>query len=284
MRPLAGIPEDREGVLTVVGVGAGAIVLDARAPECAVDRRCLYGVVRHRRNGVLLGIGRSVAPAADGRTVWLHDSSRGSRCAVRQVGLEGRLIRAARPFPCGTRSDPPGNSLGLVVGRTRLVDPFTGRTVLRTRWGIVAAAREHLVLYGPGHQFTVLDAETHNERRLQWPSSLTYGGEAYVDATGRYVVLEFGDPAWQGSGAQVLDLWSLDTKTGKLTQVPGMPAFVALKGTSVAWTSDGRLVLLGEDNRGGFVAVWRPGGRRIAVKNVELPERTSGSDSFAVLG
>jgi hypothetical protein len=61
-----------------------------------------------------------------------------------------------------------------------------------------------------------------------------------------------------------------------------MPAFVALKRTNIAWTADGRLVLLGESGRP-LVAVWRPGDRRLAVKRVRLPERTSGSDSFAVL-
>jgi hypothetical protein len=63
-----------------------------------------------------------------------------------------------------------------------------------------------------------------------------------------------------------------------------MPLVVALKFTDMAWTRDGRLVLLGEDDSGGFVAVWRPGEERLAVKRVRLPQRRSGSDSFAILG
>jgi hypothetical protein len=78
-------------------------------------------------------------------------------------------------------------------------------------------------------------------------------------------------------------VWLLDTRTRKLTQLPGMPAFVSLKFTSMAWTHDGRLVLLGESSRKDVVAVWRPGRQRLALKTVHLPRRTSGSDSFAPL-
>jgi hypothetical protein len=80
-------------------------------------------------------------------------------------------------------------------------------------------------------------------------------------------------------------VWVLDTNTGKLTQLPGMPTFVALKSTNMAWTPDGRLVLLAEERSGrDVIAVWRPGQQRLALKTVRLPDRsTSGSDSFALL-
>jgi hypothetical protein len=59
---------------------------------------------------------------------------------------------------------------------------------------------------------------------------------------------------------------------------------VRLEFTSMAWTDDGRLVLLGESGTKEFVAVWRSEQRRLAVKTVLLPERNSGSDSFAPIG
>ena len=62
-----------------------------------------------------------------------------------------------------------------------------------------------------------------------------------------------------------------------------MPAFVGLKSTHMEWTSDGRLVILGEDDRRDFVVVWRPGQDRLAVKTVKLRERSGYSDSFAPL-
>ncbi len=80
-------------------------------------------------------------------------------------------------------------------------------------------------------------------------------------------------------------MWILDTKTRKLTQLPRMPAFVSIKHTSMQWSDDGRLVLLGESNGKDVVAVWRPGQRRLALKTVQLPDRSeSGSDSFAPIG
>jgi hypothetical protein len=80
-----------------------------------------------------------------------------------------------------------------------------------------------------------------------------------------------------------MDVWLLDTRTGALTHLPGMPAFVDLKFTSMEWTRDGRLVVLGESRGRGFVAVWRAGAAKLQVKRVRLPLRTSGSDSFAPL-
>lgn len=102
--------------------------------------------------------------------------------------------------------------------------------------------------------------------------------------TGRESHARAGDPSWNLTGKQVLDGWLLDTKTGKLTQLPGMPALVELKRTSIAWTDDGRLVMLARSGGEDLVAVWRPGRRRLALKRVQLPERNSGSDSFAPVG
>ena len=282
---LRGLPENRGPALSIVAVGGrGAVVHVERGPGCGWLRGCFYGVAAGGARAIDLGRARYASPGGDGRSAWLVDSARGAGCSVRHVGLDGRTIVASRRFPCGTRLDPPGGGLGLVVRRTTIVDPRSGRTVLRVPWGVVAVAAEQLLLYGPGHRFTLLGARDGKERRLAWPSILDFGGAGLTAPRGRFVVLEFGDPAWRGSGAQALDLWLLDTRTGAMTEVPSMPAFVSLKRTSQAWTRDGRLVVLGEDYRGAFVAVWRPGERRLALKRVELPERTSGSDSFAVLG
>nr|MDQ3824151.1 hypothetical protein [Actinomycetota bacterium] len=90
-------------------------------------------------------------------------------------------------------------------------------------------------------------------------------------------------PSWAGTGKQVLDVWVLDTRTRRLTQIPGMPAVVALKETSMSWTDDGRLVLLARSGARDVVAVWRPGQRRLAIKAVRLRRSHGGSDSFAVL-
>ncbi len=282
VKPLLGVPAVHHGVLWIVGVGGtGAVVV----AQTAWPRAHIYGVRARGARVSSLGTGRNVWPANDGRTVWVQSVVGRSRCTLRRVGLGGRQLRAPRAFPCATISDPAGGSLGLVVHRTRVLDPLTRRTVLKARWGILAVAGQHVVLAGPGRQFTLLDAVTHAQQRLAWPSILSGGDEPAVDPRGRFVALTFGDPAWRGGSQQALDVWVLDTKTGKLTQLPGMPAFVALKSTSIAWTDDGRLVLLAEERSGrDVVALWRPGQKRLAVKTVHLPDRSdSGSDSFAPL-
>jgi hypothetical protein len=263
-------------LLWVTAVGRGAVVVQG-----AGEGR-LYGVDGDGRVASL-GRGANAWPAADGRTAWIQSRAGERRCTLRRVGLGGRVVRGRRPFPCATASDP-GGELGLVVGRTRVVDPGSGRTIRRTSRGILAVAGTTLVLGGRGGALTLLDAETGAERDLPSLETLQGPGRAAVDPTGRFVVVEYASPAWNRTGTQVVDLWLVDTRAGPASRLPGMPAVVRLKLTEMAWTADGRFVVLGEDGRGGFVAVWRPGEKRLALKRVRLPERAGGSDSFAVLG
>jgi hypothetical protein len=201
---------------------------------------------------------------------------------LRETSLDGTTLRSVRPFPCGTVTDPSGLH-GIVVRRTKLIDPLTTRTRVTTRFGVVAVTAKRLVLAGPGRRLTLLDIATGARKVFAWPSILFGGDGAVVDPSGRFVALGFAVPAWQGGGRQAMDVWVLDTATGKLTQVPGMPAFVSLKRTSMNWTRDSRLVLLAENNDKAIVAVWRPGQRHLAARIVPLPKRDGGSDSFAIL-
>jgi hypothetical protein len=273
---LRGAPNQTYPVVWVANIsGLGAVVMAGGGVEADA-----FGVSRPAARAVPLGKARQVW-AAEGRAVWLQRSAGRAKCSLRKVGLNGRRLRGPRPFPCVTLTDGAGPG-GVVVGRTRLVDPTTGRTLFKARRGVVAVGRRHLVLDGPGKQFTLLDRVTGSETRLEWPSILDGMDAPAVDPQGRYVALGFADPAWVGAGKQVLDVWLLDTDTAALTQLPSMPAFVSLKRTSMAWTDDGRLVLLAERRRR-MVALWRPGQPQLAVKQVRLPEPTSGSDSFAPL-
>jgi hypothetical protein len=284
VRRVSGVPAQRRGVLWVVGVSGRAAIVVA---ESVWQHARLYAVDGRRRVSSL-GMGADVVPDAGGRSVWIESLVSSRRCTLRRVALDGRILRSARPFPCAA-TIAPGGSAGVIVNRTRVIDPATGRTVFRTGQGIVAVAGERLVLSSPGRRLTLVNGATGARRGLRWPSVLTGLDEPAVDPHGRYVALGFADPAWQGR--QALDVWILDLKTGELEQLPGLPATLALKWTSTAWTDDGRLVLLAQpldrDNHAGpdVVAVWRPGWRRLAVKTVHLPGRSlSGSDSFAPLG
>jgi hypothetical protein len=268
-----GIPEARHGTVSVVGVsGRSAIVL---ARTDAAGR--VYGVLGRSARVAPLGVGRLAWPGRDGVSAWIQAVD-GSRCTLRRVALGGRLVRARRPFPCATVTDPSAASLGIVVRRTSVFEPLTGRRTLRTRFGILAATGKTLVLAGPDRQLILRDGDSGRERRVPWPSTLGGLDEIAVDPSGWVVAVAFADPA-----AQVLDVWLLDVQSGLVAQLPGMPAVVELKRTSMAWTDDSRLVFLARSGGRDVVATWRLGRDWLAIKPMKLPERRGGSDSFALL-
>jgi hypothetical protein len=270
---IPGVPR-RRGTVVPVG-GSGAVVVSWSVPQSTI-----YGVRRSKVS--FLGPGGSATAGGDGRSVWIKAGRRPS-CSLRQVTLDGRRLRAPRSVRCAAWV-MSGGSLGLVVNRTRVVDG-AGRTVLKTRSGTVAAVGKLLLLDEP-HTIglTLLDTTTGRRRTFRLPSTIGSLGEAAVDPRGRFVALEFGNPSWTSEAGQAWDVWLLDVATAKLTHVPDLPAFVALKQTSMAWTDDGRLVFLAQSSEKDFVAVWRPGSDRLGIKLVRLPDRnSSGSDSFAPL-
>jgi hypothetical protein len=71
------------------------------------------------------------------------------------------------------------------------------------------------------------DTQTGVRIRMRWPSSL-YGADEAV-AHGRFVAVGFADPAYHGGAMQAEDVWLLDRRTRRLTQLPDMPADVDLK-------------------------------------------------------
>jgi hypothetical protein len=85
-------------------------------------------------------------------------------------------------------------------------------------------------------------------------------------------------------GEEGYDLWLLDTATRRWRHLPDLPAAdVAAKGTDMAWTRDGRLVVLtGTFGLGEVVALWRPGQPRLAIRRLQLPGRTTSSATFMI--
>jgi hypothetical protein len=269
-------------VLSVRAVGREAVVwLDRRAPATKIPAAEIY-VVRHgAARATRLATGWEFAPAADGRAIWLKSYTPTRRCILREVALDGRQRRKPRPLPCSTHLVDSGGGALLIQGRS-VVDPRTGRTVLRT--GGVWAMSGHLALTSAGSRrpLTLTDLRSGGRWQLPWPSQIGGRDEAAVHAKGGLIALAFSDPAYEGSGTQVTDIWLLDPTTRRFQHLPDMPAAVSLKFTSMAWTPDGQLVMLAESARRHVVAVWRPGQERIAVRRVRPPVRNSGSDSFVV--
>ena len=135
---------------------------------------------------------------------------------------------------------------------------------------------------GPAQPLPLTDLRTAKRWLLPWPSQIGQTDQPAVQPNGHLIAVAFADPAYQGSGTQVTDVWLLDPAARRFQHLPDMPAEVALKFTSMSWTADGRLVWLAETENHDVVAVWRPGERRIAVRPVRLPIRNSGSDAFVV--
>jgi hypothetical protein len=270
----------------VIRVTDGSAVLVDDSGATIVNKR-LYAVSSGAPTASPIGDGRDVVPATGRPGVWVTRVVSRKHCALLRIAVGGRQS-AARAIPCAWVIAPAA-SLGLVVRRTRIIDPRTGRKVFGSRQGILAVAGTRVLvgsgtLHWPDYRFTLTDTVTGARHRFSWPSILENLETPQVDVRGRYVALPFADPSYNLTGNQVLDVWILDTITGKLVHLPSTPAYVSLKGTSLAWTLDGRLVLLGEEDERAFVGVWRPGQKTLALKSVRLPERAGGSDEFAPLG
>jgi hypothetical protein len=269
-------------VLSVLAVGKDAVVwLDRRTPASKVPRAEIYVLHHGTTVATRLATAWDVAPSADGKAVWLKSFQDAQRCSLRELGLDGRQRRGPRPLSCSSRLVDAGNRAVLIEGSSA-VDPSNGRTLLRAG-GVLAIAGHYAIgSAGPSAPLTLTDIRNGARRRLPWPSPIGQTDQAVVQASGRLVALGFADPAFQGSGTQVTDVWLLNPATRRFRHLPDMPADVALKFTSMSWTSDGRLIWLAETGGEDVVAVWRPGQSRIAVRRVRIPVRNSASDTFVV--
>jgi hypothetical protein len=133
-----------------------------------------------------------------------------------------------------------------------------------------------------GDRLTLADHSTGIRRHVRWPSVLSDPDGAVAEPDGPYIALGFGDPAHPGP-QQAEDLFLFDRRSGALEHVPGFPAQLDLKHSSVAWTTDGRLVLLVGDASGVRVGVYRPGDRTVALRRADIPVPGGGSDTFVPL-
>ena len=284
-RPITGLELRGQPVLSVLPVGKDAVVWLARRTRGPL-RAEIYVVRQGTAKATRLATAWDVAPSADGRAVWLKSFVNGSHCTLRELGLDGQVRRGARPLPCSTRLVDTGSG-GLLVQGSSVVDPATDRILLRGG-GIRALANGFALTGDSKSGLAITDLRTGARRRLISPSRVggptSQGGvdQAAVAPGGRLIAVSFSDPAWQGGGTQVTDVWLLNPSTRRFQHLPGMPAAVALKATSMSWAGGGRLVMLAQTAQHDVVAVWQPGQRKLNVRRVQLPERNSGSDTFVV--
>lgn len=288
--PVKGLSVHGPGpVLSVLAAGRDAVVwIDRRPLASGIPDDDIYLVRHGDAIATRIAVGSDVEPAAGGRSVWVKRFIDAQHCTLGEIDLAGRHLHGPRPVPCSAALIDPGAGALLAEGHS-VIDPVSGRVLLRT--SSLRAIAGHLALTAgePLHPLTLADLRTGTRRALRWPSQI--GGpdagadQAAVDPGAKLIALSFSDPAYNGDGTQVTDVWLLDPGTGRWQHLPDMPADVALKFTSMSWTSDGRLVMLAQTPTGGpaqhdVIAVWRPGQKSLAIRSVHIPARDSGSDSF----
>lgn len=148
-----------------------------------------------------------------------------------------------------------------------LEDPTSGRVLLRA--SDIVAVSGNYVLGNPGYQRLLLEnIHTRKQYRVRRPHDYGFLQGATVRASGGQIALRFLKSLIVD---QVSDVWVLDVATRRLRHVPGFPLDADYKHTSVAWTADGRLVILTTIKRGDALIVWRPGARRPESGFLELP-------------
>jgi hypothetical protein len=198
-------------------------------------------------------------------------------CVLRELALDSRRIAGHRSISCSARLVDVGAGAVLIRG-TAITDPQSGRLLFRTS-GLWAMGHGFALSSLSAGGLTLHDLRTGETRELVWPSEIGLRDEATVEPKRWLVALSFSNPS---RDPQVTDLWLLDPTHAALEHLPDMPAAVALKSSSMQWTSDGRLVILAHANGTDVIGVWRPGDNQIATRALQLPSRDSGSDSFVV--
>ena len=220
--------------LNVSAVGRDAVVWLAHDQRgLGIPRAEIYVVRDGATKATRLTTAWQLAPSRDGRAVWLISFSDARHCTLRELWLDGRERRRARPVPCSTQLLDSGSGALLMRG-TATVDPASGRTVLRG--GRIRAMAGRFALTGSSTTGLVLtDLRTHKRRRLGWPSKVggadSQGGldDSPVATGGRLIAVSFSDPAWHFTGTQVTDVWLLDPAKHRFVHLPDMPAAVSLK-------------------------------------------------------
>ena len=261
VQPVAGLTTDGERVVSVLPVGEHAVIVSQRVcTSCRPPAGEVYGLWRRSTTAVRLGTAQEIVAARDGRAVWLLSHRTVNACTLREVGLDGRL-RRTRPVSCASK----------------LLGELPAAEMLAANGQLLLTAAEPLA------PLTLTNLRSGNSWRLSWPSRLRGGTHiASVHPDGRHIAVGFYGLA--APGEEGYDLWLLDTASRRWRHLPDLPAAdIAAKAVDMAWTGDGRLVLLtGTATRGQVVVVWRPGQRRLGIRPVKLPTPSPGTDTLAI--
>jgi hypothetical protein len=282
---------DAGTLLRVPGIthGPHPVLWVAPAPRGAVavviGPRSEHGVlIRPDGSTRKLATGTSLVASWNSAAGWALDRRRGGGCTLRLVPGNRPAIHA----PCGSLD---GDGEAGVVIRTAssdvLVDHRTGHVRLRVRGdgSEIVSLHGGLVfeeIYTPldgQSTLSLVDLHAGRHRLLRWPSALSDIDGVIAQPHGPLVAVGFASLA---SNPQGEDIFLLDTRTGHFSHVPGYPRLEDLKRSSVAWTSDDRLILTIHLNNRTRLGIYRPGDHIVSLRALRLPA-FAGSDTFVPL-
>ena len=208
---------------------------------------------------------------------WVLTWPHAGTCTLRLVPS----THAALKVPCGELGAASANGVTLWTHngqRPILVNPLTGTVTRRLNPADTADPVGHgYAIEGTPASyptsFSLVNLATGTRHNLGWPSTLPHFGYRFLPAPhGPLVAVAFGTPAYKSdrghSSIDASDIWLLNTRTATFTQLPGFPILDYLKQSGIAWTADGRLIMVAQGGGRTTIGVWRPGQRTISVRTV----------------
>jgi hypothetical protein len=290
--------------LTAASGGVLAVVYRQACQRCARSQtEFLIGVDGSVRRLATLPLASTVAtaPARGSTAIWVLSWPHGGPCTLQLVPAERPAVRV----PCGRLAADTSAGVWIATAhREVIVDPASGR--IRARLALTPPAYPEVM---PGDELFPLDGDLALENSAQtlggsmgtefgrlslvhlvggqrhqllWPSYFGNIIRVVPEPHGPLVAVDFGSPAYPGP-AQAEDIWMLDTTTGRFTHLPAYPAQVDIKFSTVAWTSDDRLVIVAQGGGRTVLGIWTPGQATLPLRGV--PNRASGySSSLPLVG
>ncbi|WP_410667089.1 hypothetical protein [Amycolatopsis sp. cmx-4-68] len=229
-----------------------------------------------------LGRAWSVAPGADGDSVWLIRQDAPDDCRLHHVSLAGAEAGPGQTASCHTqvRAETAHGLLitinaGAAESTDALIDPETGRTVQQAP-RILGVAGDRMLLDGLT-EFTLVDLRDNSRRQLSRPV-VARTPTVVPSRDGGIWAVDFADPAYRGTSTQTRDLWLLRLDGPDWEHVAAMP-FVTehlKRGGGFDWSDSGDLVLADR-----VLAAWHPGEPQWRLGKAALP--ASVWSGFAVL-
>lgn len=288
--PILGLPGDRFGYVFTRVIGGWAIQPASPGSPGCENNDCspspgpatpVFYLPDSARRAVLVAKASLVAPAAVPGRIWLTsypagaDINRTPGLAQQYTGA-GTAVGAAVHVPAGYQISQ-GTTRGLLLvgglgNSYQLWDP-AGRRVLRGFDGVVAASAT-AIAYEPPCQLTcpmrVLDLSTGRATALALPAASTVTAGRF-SPDGRYLALQVSVGNSLG-GASAMQLEVAVMPTGQPVMVPH--TFVssdALAG--FGWPDGDNLVAEFSFSSRVQMALWAPGGPRLAVADVRRSQR-----------